>query len=109
MAKKLELFYKDDCPYCHKVMDFMDEHSISVEMRNVITDPANRERLLAVGGKGQVPCLFIDGEPLYESMDIIDFLAKECPVETANDGATIGAGIGGGETGGACSIDGECH
>ena len=34
------------------------------------------ERLLAVGGKMQVPCLFIDGEPLYESMDIIKWLEE---------------------------------
>ena len=26
------------------------------------------------GGKFQAPCLFIDGKPLYESLDIIDWL-----------------------------------
>ena len=32
--------------------------------------------LVKVGGKRQVPCLFIDGDPLYESLDIIDWLQK---------------------------------
>lgn len=34
----------------------------------------HRERLIREGGKEQVPCLFIDGKPLYESTDIIDWL-----------------------------------
>ena len=34
----------------------------------------NRERLIRDGGKLQVPCLFIDGKPLYESDDIVAWL-----------------------------------
>ena len=37
---------------------------------------ADYKRLLAVGGIDQVPCLFIDGIPMYESLDIIDWLEK---------------------------------
>ncbi|MDU3117838.1 MAG: glutathione S-transferase N-terminal domain-containing protein, partial [Finegoldia magna] len=29
------------------------------------------------GGQDQVPCLFIDGKPMYESMDIIKFLDEK--------------------------------
>ncbi|MBS4843870.1 MAG: glutathione S-transferase domain-containing protein, partial [Collinsella sp.] len=32
--------------------------------------------LIAVGGKRQVPCLFIDGKPLYESSDIIAWVQE---------------------------------
>ena len=39
------------------------------------------ETLVKVGGKRQVPCLFIDGKPLYESMDIIKWL-EEHPIRT---------------------------
>ena len=39
-------------------------------------DPAARERLVRVGGKAQVPCLFIDGTPMYESDDIIAHLRR---------------------------------
>ncbi|MBE6736814.1 MAG: NrdH-redoxin, partial [Ruminococcaceae bacterium] len=34
----------------------------------------DRRRLIEVGGYEQVPCLFIDGKPMYESLDIIDWL-----------------------------------
>ena len=37
-------------------------------------DPVARDELVRVGGKGQVPCLFVDGEPMYESEDIIAYL-----------------------------------
>ena len=32
--------------------------------------------LVSVGGKQQVPCLFIDGAPLYESGDIVEWLER---------------------------------
>jgi glutathione S-transferase len=41
-----------------------------------VGDPGAREALKRVGGKGQVPCLVINSQPLYESRDIIRFLEK---------------------------------
>lgn len=73
---KLELFYKVGCPWCEKVFSYMRENDITVDATYDIYDgDANRERLIEVGGKQQVPCLIIDGKPLYESSDIIDYLA----------------------------------
>jgi len=37
-------------------------------------DPARPKTLIEIGGKSQVPCLFIDGVPPYESDDIIRWL-----------------------------------
>ena len=34
------------------------------------------QRLVKDGGKEQIPCLFIDGQPLYESQDIVKWLRK---------------------------------
>jgi len=77
---KLELFYKQGCPWCRKVMDYMDANGVTVDAMYDIYDGDGadeyRERLIEVGGKCQVPCLFIDGEPLYESSDIVDYLAE---------------------------------
>lgn len=70
------LFYKPTCPFCKKVLNYMDEQGIDLPLRDVSTDAEARDELLSVGGKTQVPCLFIDGEPLYESGDIIDYLSK---------------------------------
>ena len=52
----------------------MQENKISIEKRDTMQNPSFRQELLEVGGKTQVPCLFIDGKPLYESDDIIDYM-----------------------------------
>ena len=69
--RELELFMKPTCPYCIKVMSFMDENGIAIPLRDIEADEDAAKTLVAVGGKRQVPCLFIDGKPLYESSDII--------------------------------------
>ena len=74
---KLELFKMDTCPYCIRVMSAIDASGrTDIEYLDINTSEENNRRLVEVGGKRQVPCLFIDGEPLYESLDIIDWLNK---------------------------------
>ena len=75
MDTSYELFVMTGCPFCRKVTSYMDEHGIKIPLRNVSEDPAAREELERVGGKVQAPCLFIDGKPLYESSDIVAYLA----------------------------------
>lgn len=72
-----ELFYKPTCPFCHKVLNFMQQNGISLPLVDTL-DGDNREKLIALGGKAQVPCLIINGKALYESDDIIAFLKKTC-------------------------------
>ena len=71
--KGLRLYYFDDCPYCNKVRKYMKENSIEVEMIDIYADSKNKEELVEIGGKYQVPMLLIEGEPLYESDDIIEW------------------------------------
>ncbi len=75
---KLELFMKESCPYCQKVMRFIDKYNLKdkIEIKDIVKDEANKNRLVEEGGKNQVPCLFIDGKPMYESSDIIDYLKE---------------------------------
>ena len=67
------LYYKPTCPYCVRVLNFMNERGIECEMRNTL-EPGVASELVAVGGKQQVPCLVIDGQALYESLDIIEYM-----------------------------------
>ncbi len=67
-----QLYFRNTCPFCVKVLTFMDKHNIDMEMRDV-TDPEVSEELVRIGGKKQVPCLVIEGRPLYESDDIITY------------------------------------
>lgn len=72
---KLELFKMNTCPYCRKVMAFIDsEGRTDVTYLDIHKSAEAEKRLIEVGGKRQVPCLFIDGEPMYESLDIIEWL-----------------------------------
>ena len=71
---KLTLYYFNGCPYCEQVKDFMEQSSISLQMKNIREDRVAREELIKIGGKPQVPCLLIDGKAVYESVDIIKWL-----------------------------------
>ncbi len=72
---KLELFKFAACPYCQRVLaEIKAEGRSDIELHDIHENPADRERLIKEGGKEQVPCLFIDGKPLYESSDIIAWL-----------------------------------
>ena len=71
---ELTLYVMTGCPYCIKVKRFLADNGIPE--RNISTDTEAEQTLIAVGGKRQVPCLFIDGEPLYESNDIIAWVQK---------------------------------
>jgi glutaredoxin len=71
----LELFVLENCPYCKKVMSFMDENSIKYRKIN-IEEKESEESLIRIGGKRQVPFL-IDSDrniQMYESSDIIEYV-----------------------------------
>lgn len=76
MDERLELYYYPECPYCQKVLRAIDELGAAgvVVLRDIHADDDALRLLDAVGGKRQVPCLFINGVPLYESGDIVDWL-----------------------------------
>ena len=76
MEPTLELFIMRSCPYCQRVLAFMEEDGIELPLRDIDADMSARRTLFEVGGKVQVPCLFIDGKPLYESLDIIEWLRE---------------------------------
>lgn len=71
----LELFKRDSCPYCQRVMNYIASVGRQdVVYRDISLSREALRQLVDIGGKRQVPCLFIDGEPLYESLDIIRWL-----------------------------------
>jgi len=74
-AHELTLYYKPTCPFCKKVIDYMDKAGIIVPMEDT-SDQEKSSELVSLGGKKQVPCLIIDGEALYESDAIIEWLEE---------------------------------
>lgn len=47
---------------------------VEVELHDVRRDREAARRLYEVTGSTQVPCLFVDGQPLFESEDIVRWL-----------------------------------
>ena len=72
--KDYKLFVGTVCPYCKKVENFTKEENIELEVVNINEDRDGLNELVEKGGKRQIPCLYHDGEYLYESDDIIEFL-----------------------------------
>ncbi len=72
-----ELYVLETCPYCHKVMEYLDKKNIKYT-KKVITDESIHDELLERGGRDQVPFLYDEekGIRLYESDDIIEFLSE---------------------------------
>ena len=69
------LYYKKSCPFCVKVLRFMEANDITMDKRDTL-QPGNEQDLIRVGGKKQVPCLVVAGKPLYESDDIVAYLRE---------------------------------
>ena len=74
------LYIKETCPFCVKVLRFMQSAGIELPQKSTL-DPAIKAELTAIGGKPQVPCLVIDGKALYESDDIIAYLKANFPAQ----------------------------
>jgi glutaredoxin 3 len=72
----LVLYKFDACPYCKRVQRMITELEITeqIEMRDTRLSPKWKEDLRNKTGRTQVPCLFIDGEAMFESLDIIAYL-----------------------------------
>ena len=73
----LELYKMDTCPYCQRVMKYIQKTGrTDITFRDINEEPEAEKTLIKVGGKRQVSCLFIDGKPMYESLDIIAWLEE---------------------------------
>ena len=75
----LRLFILETCPYCKKVIDFLDNQHMKYEKID-ITDKESESALIRIGGKRQVPFL-VDTDrniQMYESKDIIEYLKTIC-------------------------------
>ena len=74
--KDYKLFVGTTCRFCKKVEDFMKENNIDIPLANINEDREAMLELMDKGGKRQIPCLYHDGEYLYESDDIIAYLKE---------------------------------
>lgn len=76
MSRTYTLYTMGPCPFCRRVEGFMRDNGIDLPRKDILAEPGARDELISIGGKGQVPCLVIDGEALYESADIIAYMKR---------------------------------
>ncbi len=74
VAHALTLYQYAACPYCQRVLRALPRLGVDVELKDTRNEPSARRELLDLTGRTQVPCLVIDGKPMFESADILAWL-----------------------------------
>ncbi len=72
-APQLTLYIAPWCTYSNKVLASVENLNIPIEVLDT-TDCEVLQELVMQTGSQRIPCLFIDGTPLYESKAIIAYL-----------------------------------
>jgi glutaredoxin len=73
-APLLELYFFEECPYCQRVLKVIKDLKIKVTYCDIHSDKDEIHKLHAVTGRKTVPCLFINGNPMHESLEINNWL-----------------------------------
>ena len=71
---KLELFYFESCPFCQHVLVIINQLNLKINYSDIMNSSDKRSQLINDTGRSTVPCLYIDGRPMFESQDIIRWL-----------------------------------
>ncbi|MBM3201336.1 MAG: glutaredoxin [Chlamydiae bacterium] len=71
---QIHLFSSPGCPYCKHVTRFLDSQGKEIEIKDVSKDAVALRDLVKNGGRRQVPCLYYNGQYIYESQEIIAWL-----------------------------------
>ena len=59
MSQALELYIMPGCPFCRKVLSYIERRGIDIPLRDITANPNDRSTLQNVGGKVQVPLSLI--------------------------------------------------
>lgn len=75
---KLDLYHFESCPFCRKVRTYIEQNNLKskITYHDIEKDKAAYDELLRINDDEQVPCLVVDGKPMLESSDIIDWLKE---------------------------------
>ncbi len=73
---KLELFYFESCPFCRLVLKYLEDKKNNIVFKDIRKNSEYKNELKGLSGKTQVPCLVIDRKPMFESLDILNYLKE---------------------------------
>lgn len=73
-----KLYVRNNCMFSTNTLAALANLNLidQVPVVNVSDDKAALDELTGIAGKGQAPCLVVDGSPRHESGDIITYLAN---------------------------------
>jgi glutaredoxin 3 len=76
--KRIRLFIKPYCGWCHKAVQWLDEHEVAYETVDVIADEAAFDEMIRLSGQELVPVMDADGEILadFGPDQLADFWSK---------------------------------
>jgi glutaredoxin 3 len=74
MAAHVKIYTRRWCGYCTAALNLLDEKGIEYEHVDATGDRETRRWLQEVTGRGTVPQIFIDGQPIggYDDMRALD-------------------------------------
>jgi glutaredoxin 3 len=64
--KRIRLFIKPYCGWCHKAMQWLDDHGVEYESIDVIADEASFDEMIRLSGQDLAPVIEVDGEILAD-------------------------------------------
>ena len=64
--KRVRLFIKPYCGWCHKAERWLDEHQVDYEKVNVIADETAFDEMIKLSGQDLAPVLEVDGRVLAD-------------------------------------------
>jgi len=64
--KRVRLFIKPYCGWCHKAERWLDEHNVGYEKLDVIADEAVYDEMIRLSRQELAPVLDVDGEILAD-------------------------------------------
>ncbi len=65
-AKRIRLFIKPYCGWCHKAMHWLDERGVEYEKIDVMADEAAYDEMIRLSGQELAPVIDVDGEVLAD-------------------------------------------
>jgi glutaredoxin-like YruB-family protein len=57
---KVVVYTAEWCPWCHRAMDWLREHKIAFEAKDVEKDPKTGEEMIKKSGQQGIPVIIVD-------------------------------------------------
>ncbi|MGO9204098.1 MAG: glutaredoxin family protein [Limisphaerales bacterium] len=64
--KRIRLFIKPYCGWCHKAMRWLDDHGVEYERIDVTGDEGAYDEMIRLSGQDLAPVLEVDGQVLAD-------------------------------------------